>query len=169
MNATAVPNIIRVYRHEKVLTFHVEGRANMQQSLPLRRLAERALDEGTPALHFDLRQCTYMDSTFLGTLLLLKKHVEAHGGDFALVCPSACCCRLLQQMGLADVYPVRTDEEPLTGEPAELIGTADDIEMFKLNVVQAHQELAGISGPAGETFTPVARSLTEALEAERRR
>ena len=151
--------IIRYHQKEQILTFRVEGRGTMAQSLPVRRHAERAFEQGVTRLRFDLRDCTYMDSTFLGTILTLKKSLDRVGGQLVLVTPSTACSRILQQMGLGDVLAVQAEEPDPDTTWTELVCTLDDTGMFRTNVAQAHQELAKLPGQAGEQFKPAMRCL----------
>ncbi len=64
---------IRYHQDGDVLIFQIEGWATMVQSLPFRRFVEQSLARSTRTLWVDLRQCTYIDSTFLGTLLFIKR------------------------------------------------------------------------------------------------
>jgi hypothetical protein len=50
----------------------------------------------------------------------------------------------------------------------ELPSKPEDVAMFKRNVVQAHQELGRLEGPAGETFRELANDLANELESEER-
>src|SRR5262245_54518955 len=95
--------IVRFQQQDHTVTFRVEGRGTMNQSLPMRRCAERCLENGINSVRIDLRDCTYMDSTFLGTLLTLKKFLAQRQGEMILIAPSPSCCRILQQMGLTEV------------------------------------------------------------------
>jgi anti-anti-sigma factor len=163
----AIPQgTVRYHQQDHTVTFRVEGRATMNHSLPLRRCAERLLAAGTNEVRVDLSDCIYMDSTFLGTLLTIKKGLDRNQGKLILIAPSTPCCRILQQMGLSDVLPAQS--EPLAGEMAwsELSETAD-MTSFKRNVVQAHEELANLPGAAGEQFKAVARCLAESSKAEK--
>jgi len=164
----AVPQShVRVHQHDQTLTFVVEGRATMQQSPSVRRFAEHCLACQTTALGVDLRHCTHMDSTFLGTLLFLKRAVERQSrGMFMLISPSPQCCQLLQQMKLDEIFPVVTTDELTASAWTELTNEPEDREAFKRNVVQAHQELAHVEGPAGETFRELATSLAKELKSE---
>src|SRR5262249_31757771 len=135
------------------------GWGRMYQSMPLRRLGEKFLNEGIDSLRVDLRHCTYIDSTFLGTLLTLKR-VSKKGSrtQFVLVSPSAECCRLFHQMGVEDCLPAICAPEA-AGEWTELPCEPEDVDAFNRNVIQAHQELANLGGTAGQAFQAVARCL----------
>lgn len=151
-----------VRQHEQTILARVEGWGRMTHGLPLRRFAEQALAAGATSLLMDLRDCDYMDSTFLGTLIFLKRTIDARGkGTCALVSPSPACRQLLQKMGLTAIFPVVSESELPAGDWTVLIAAPTDLEAFKCNVVQAHQELAALPGPAGEAFREVARCLTQ--------
>jgi len=165
---TATQGSVRVRRDEQTVIFQVEGWGRMSHSLPLRRFAEQALAAGATSLRVDLRRCTHMDSTFLGTLLQLKREAERRGqGDFALVSPSPQCVQLLRQMGLERLFYVETTPEGDAGTWTELCGEPPAGEGFKRNVIQAHEELARLDGPAGEPFREVLRCLKQDPEAKK--
>ena len=158
--------VIRFHQQDQTVTFRVEGRGTMNNSLPLRRCAEHFLAGGTRQLRMDLRDCNYMDSTFLGTILTLKKTLERGGGHLVLIAPSPSCCRILQQMGLSDV--LASQVEPLSEVAWSEVGSETvDPQSFKRNVTQAHEELANLPGEAGEQFRAVARCLAEASKANK--
>ena len=158
---------VRVHQHEQTVTFQLEGQATMHHSPAIRRFAEQCLAGGMMALYVDLRHCTHMDSTFLGTLLFLKRLAERREKrTFALISPSPQCRRLLQQMGVEKVFTVLEKEEPEPGVWRDLPGEPTDTTAFKRNVVQAHQELGRLEGPAGETFRELATQLAQELAAE---
>jgi anti-anti-sigma factor len=141
------------------VTFRLVGRALMAHGLRLRKVAEQFLAGGADRLRVDLRDCTYMDSTFLGTLLFLKRAAERRGPHlFALIAPSAQCGRLLRQMGVDDVFPTVVEDEPAEGW-VELGGMPEDASACRRGVLEAHEELATLSGAAGESFREVMRCL----------
>src|SRR5262245_56473162 len=112
---------VRYLRSGQTLDAQVGGWARMPLCLPLRHLAEQSFADGVCVLRIDLRHCTHLDSTFLGTLLFLKRASDRRGpGQFALVSPSSQCQQIFQQMGLQAVYPVVWDEPP-AGEWVELV------------------------------------------------
>ena len=158
---------VRVHQHDQTVTFQVEGQATMHHSPAVRRYAEQCFTGGTTALSVDLRRCTHMDSTFLGTLLFLKRLIERREeGTLALISPSPQCRQLLREMGLEKIFAV-VDVEELTPDVwTELKSGAGDPTAFKRNVVQAHQELGRLEGPAGETFRVLATELAAELDSE---
>jgi anti-sigma B factor antagonist len=154
---------LRIEQRGQTISCHVIGQATMRQSPALRRRVEQCLASGPVTLHVDLHECTYMDSTFIGTLLMFRRRL----GDFALVGPSPDCCRLLQQMGLGAVFCVLA-EESFSEEAGELLESESVGGSFKRTIVEAHQELAGLSGAAGAIFRAVADQLTKDWQAEER-
>ncbi len=163
--ASTPQGTVRMRRQGQTLTFQVAGLGRMQQSLPMRRLAEKAFADGVTTLRIDLRHCTYVDSTFLGTLLLLHRNVRhrAHC-SFFIVSPSVECRQLFKQMGVEECLPALAEPEPTSEGWIEVGCEAEVVEVFERNVVQAHQELAKLGGPIGRAFEGVANCLAKDLE-----
>lgn len=157
---------VRFFHHPPTLTFHVEGRATMTHSLPLRRHAERGLETGLNQVRIDLRDCTYMDSTFVGTLLALHKQLDGAGqGRLTIVAPSAACARILRDLGLHDVLPTDAAAPPADAPWQELVCAPDDVAAFKRNIKQAHEELATLPGLVGKQFEQVVQCMNQADKA----
>src|SRR3954463_2228833 len=85
---TTPANVVRFHQEDQTATFKVDGRGTMHQSSSLRRQAEACISGGTLRINIDLRDCTYMDSTFLGTLIFLDKQLRKQQGHFSLIAPS---------------------------------------------------------------------------------
>ncbi|MBI1918336.1 MAG: STAS domain-containing protein [Planctomycetes bacterium] len=157
---------LHVYQNDQTITFRVDGCGRATNSLPLRRFAEEALAAGAANLRVDLRRCTHMDSTFIGTLLQLKRLAEKEKrGSLVLLSPSTQCGQILRQMGLERILVVESAVEEV-GPWTELGGEEDET-AFKCNAVEAHQELATLEGPVGETFRRVVRCLMQDPEAKK--
>ena len=164
---TSPHGVIRIHQQEQTLTFQVVGWGQMATSLPVRQFTEQALAQGVRRLCFDLRHCTYLDSTFLGTLLFLQRAAKRRiGGELILVSPSPDCVKLLHQLGVEACFRCLEAEELTALAWTELVRDTSDAVAFNHNVLQAHQELAGLAGTCGETFQPVARRLEQDLQTE---
>lgn len=156
----APQGLVRVRQDAQGITVQVVGWGRMQQSMPVRRLGENCLVEGSGPFRVDLRHCSYLDSTFLGTLLYLQRATRKQGrGQLVLVSPSPECCRLLKQIGVESCFAVVCLDEFPAEDWRDLCCPADDVDAFNQNVIQAHEELANVGGPAGEKFQAVVRCL----------
>jgi anti-anti-sigma factor len=152
---------VRYHQQPHAVTFRVEGRATMNQSLPLRQCAERLIAAGVSQVRVDLRACSYVDSTFVGTLLTLKKATDRHAGHFSLVMPSPACGKILQQMGLMDLLPAESSELDPDAEWSDLAVPPADPTSFRQNVAEAHKELADLPGTTGKQFEAVMRCIEQ--------
>lgn len=154
---------IRYLPHGGTVTFRIEGRGTMAQSLPLRRQAEQSFAAGAAGVRIDLRDCTYMDSTFVGTLLNLKKTADRRGPHgFILLAPSTACDRILQQMGLSEILETDASATLPPEGWIELSCEVNDVSSFKRTIAQAHEELAKLPGPTGEQFQQALRCMQQA-------
>jgi anti-anti-sigma factor len=144
-------------------TFRVVGPASMAVSGSLRRSVEADLEQGA-TVRIDLRECTWMDSTFLGTLLVLAREARAsrRGARFSLVSPSDECSTVLDHTGVREVIEVIATPKPEATEWTEIARDGDK-EALACNILHAHQELAAFPGTEG-AFREVARSMTEGAQ-----
>jgi anti-anti-sigma regulatory factor len=165
---TTPASTLRVCRDDTTITFQVEGRVTMALSVPLRRLAELALCDGVAALHIDLRRCLYIDSTFVGTLLVLQRAARDRA-NFSLLCPSASCQRALDSLGLGNRFAVIHCDELPSHAWSEVDVTTEDRLCLKYNVCDSHQELVNVGGRTAEPFRAVAETMQRELDAERHR
>ncbi len=124
-------------------------------------------------MRVDLQHCAHFDSTFLGTLLHLRKRLQQSDlKSVTLVRPSTECQDLLQRMGAARLFPVHADAAPEDG--ADWVPLTEEQSgraslSFKRNVVEAHQELAEVDGPLGERYRMIAELAAQDLASAQER
>src|SRR5262249_42118351 len=112
-------------------------------------------------------RATHLDSTFIGTLLILNRRLLAGGGErIVLAAPSAACAPLLSHMHVQNQFIVSNDPPESRQWQDELRGEAKTLSSygFKENVVDAHQELADLGGPASEQFRELAAEMAKELK-----
>jgi anti-anti-sigma factor len=137
----------------------------MLHSQAMRQWVEANLSRAA-RLRVDLSRCIYMDSTFIGTLLGLKRLLEGRpGGGLVLVCPSTQCNQLLDQMRIGQIFttetaPAQSSAWQVVSVPPDAIKTP----AFQRNVVEAHQRLADCPGPTGERFRQLADDMSRELK-----
>jgi anti-anti-sigma factor len=149
---------LRFRQDDGTLTVQIEGRGTMRQAPGLRRLAECGQMAGVRQFVLDLQPCSFMDSTFLGTLLCLRRQL---GEDRLLLArPSLDCRRGLEQIGLLDIFHICAELPVPDKDWITTPDTGEDLSSFRTSVVQAHQALAGLPGGSGERFRSVAACLS---------
>ena len=154
------------------LCFLVVGRVTCHHSPALRQYAEEGLHRGATRIQVDLSDCTYCDSTFLGTLLQLKYRCDGKSKDlFRLVCPSAEFRQMLTQIGAERLFCIVERESALemqsTWQQLKDDVDRDGTTHFKQNIVEAHQTLAKAGGALGQRFGPLAEAVTREFENQR--
>lgn len=60
-------------------------RATLKEAEDFKKILIKDIDEGSRKLVVDLSQCEFIDSTFLGALVVSLKKVTSLGGDLKLV------------------------------------------------------------------------------------
>lgn len=111
----------------------------------------------------DLSDCNYLDSTFLGCLVILHKRGCGHGNRFHVHANGPVREKLL--------HPTRLDQLlSFCARPPETMGAhvtlqVTDLERdeFGRHLLATHDELAKLGGPAAGAFERVAAQLRREL------
>ncbi len=151
--------------------FLVVGRGTANHSPALREYAENALAAGAKQLQIDLRDCTHCDSTFLGTLVGLRRTFAGHGCEAVrLVRPSDAVRHILTQMCADRLFSIVEKAASANCDTTweQLEEGCDRVQpfRFKQTVVDAHQALAGASPELAERFGPLAEAMQQELANE---
>ncbi len=164
---------------EGVAYIRVVGLGNALRSLAMNRLLEEQMRlDALQRLVVDLRDCTSLDSTFMGTLLGLARSLdEAHGNHPAVILanPAEHVHSQLAMLGLLDVEPLIV----LAGEVVEFPATAQRVTLPELSsqcdldarlatILEAHQRLVALTPENEARFGPFLRSLLADLQARHR-
>jgi anti-anti-sigma regulatory factor len=138
------------------------GRGTMCESPVFRDTVEQRLERGFVV--FDASDCNYLDSTFLGCLIGLKKACECDGHGRLLVAASPdtriklfCTSSLHQYFDFVDVLPELTG--PL--ECVDLTGTSRG--ELGSHVMTCHERLAEMGGREAPAFRAIADRLAREL------
>jgi anti-anti-sigma regulatory factor len=156
-------------READEICFLVVGHVTCHHSPAMLQYAEEAQACGARSVQVDLRDCTYCDSTFLGTLLQLQRLFHAHQQiTFTLLLPSPAFRQMLAQIGAENLFCV-VEQAPTTDIQTTWQQLGSDLDKaassrFKRNVVEAHQELAKAGGSLAQRFGPLADAVSRELE-----
>lgn len=168
MNESAARLLVAVC--ERTVCIKINGRADFTLSLDLKKLFVEMWQRGYNHFVFELRDCLTMDSTFLGVLseLGLKfsegKKVQ-NGAPLELLNPNPRIAATLETLGVADLFDIKSVEEPVPGkfEPLAQKSSNTPMELTR-TCLKAHQTLMGLKPENVQKFKDVTQFLAEDLK-----
>lgn len=97
--------------HGNVTVFVLSGQLAYEEGTrQLREAMTAAVDAGARSCLVDLRDVTYLDSSGVGMLVMLFRHITRRGGQFKLLAPSPAARRVLGISQLTRVFDIFDDE-----------------------------------------------------------
>lgn len=138
----------------------VEGRGSFQSSPALKDFARKLMDEGRREFVVDLKNCTAMDSTFMGTLASLAIRLrDLGGGDLWVVNRNERNAELLAGLGIDTLF----SEKPLlsahSGECPDAIHHAADKAATREVIHEAHAACVAVNPRNTDKFKDVLEHL----------
>ncbi|HCO48393.1 MAG TPA: hypothetical protein DIT55_02730 [Spirochaetaceae bacterium] len=119
-------------------------------------------DSAVASIRFDFSSCLYMDSTFLGLIVLLAKAMRSRGiGRPIMHSVSAECRSLFRTMGMMKMLEFSEEACPQPVEKENIL-TGDGLSTGFL--YDAHMELSGISVENEKRFQNLTKELKEDLD-----
>ena len=131
-------------------TVTVSGRANFEYAVPLRDLARSTAEFS--GFRFDMKNCTAMDSTFMGVLTMLALKAKKSGIVIDIANASVSVQKLLRDLGVAKLF---TFSESESNEQGAAVQSGCDKLTTAETVEEAHRTLADVSPEHAEKFKDV--------------
>lgn len=134
----------------------VEGRGSFQNSAALKEFSRRQIDDGRRQFVVDLKNCTAMDSTFMGTLasLAIRLH-DMGGGDLWVVNRNERNTELLAGLGIDTLF----SDKPLTatqnGDCQQAVHHAADKAETREVIHEAHAACVAVDPRNADKFKDV--------------
>lgn len=137
----------------------VEGLGSMNNSNGMYRFLHQGFESNFKDVCIDLRECDGMDSTFMGTLLLIHEEAVRTGGGLFLVNLSDYNRSKLEELGVA--HFLKLGEAPeVEGLEFERLPSEDDQGGGKMSLVlKAHEELVERNESNAEVFGSFIKAL----------
>ena len=170
---------ILVAHHNGVAWLRIEGRGSFQNSCELKSYARSRLDVGDSMLLVDLEECTYMDSTFMGTLTGVACRMESEGtARLEIVNPSPRARELLENLGLDEILRIHPGSEGINGMdwaavrgvmaeqlfPESFTDTGDAKKKKAEVMLEAHKALAATNARNDARFRDVIHLVEQELQ-----
>lgn len=157
------PCTLTIHRTSSGYLLRIIGRGSMNESPTARDFLGGAMDDGAHIV-VDLADCEYLDSTFLGCLIMLHKRGQSGPASFRVVANAAARRRLLEPVRLEQVLDFADTVPECTGDPVQLPVTPLERREFAEHLLETHHKLAELGGPAAGTFLAIANRLKQELD-----
>lgn len=148
--------------------FQVAGRGTMHESPSVRDFIGGAIDDGA-SVTLDLSECEYLDSTFLGCLVMLQRRGDPARQQFQVFADAAKQEALFSGCQLQKVISFASDLPAATGHSVELQAVNLQRMEFCGHLLETHRTLAKLEGSAAATFQRIADQIARDLEDSRSR
>ncbi len=157
---------LKVGRGPNGYCLRLQGRCTMAESPTAHEFADRTMgDGGGGPLYVDVSGCTYLDSTFLGSLLdLHRRHGKATPAKLTLVATPEARKKLFEATHLHTVFNFAESVPGPIDAWVDLpcLATRTPGEVAR-HVMECHRRLAEIDGPNQKSFAAVAQQLEREL------
>jgi anti-anti-sigma factor len=155
---------ILVACEQQEASVQIVGRGSFQNAHLLKSFYNELLTKGINGFYLDLKECTYLDSTFLGTLAGLGSKLRAKNGKLNIVNASTRNMELLQNLGLDRIFTIQissVDFKPENLTPLQ--APALDKTESGQQMLEAHQTLIQLDPRNVAKFKDVVAYLKEDL------
>jgi anti-anti-sigma regulatory factor len=158
------PTVVKVAPTDRGCCIRVEGCGTMNESQAAQDLAARTLLSGPDAVVvFDLGDCEYLDSTFIGCLLQLHRNFgKGKPPRFTLAASAAKRKKLLGACALDRVLPAVDTPPAVLGQWIGITVGKDRTQLMR-HVMECHRALAEVDCPMKGAFAKIADGIERDL------
>jgi anti-anti-sigma regulatory factor len=168
MSETAAKPVYYVDPYSDPVLVRIEGRANFQNGGCLRDFIAEMLRQGKRRYAVDFRNCTSMDSTFLGLLAGAALDLRKNGSPNSLVLlrVGPRNLELIRNLGLHRLLTVDDGEAPAdSGKTADALDCPDRSELENARIaLEAHENLVAADERNRSKFQDVLAFLKSRVE-----
>ena len=154
-------NIV-IHRSDSGYVFCLTGRGTLRESAAVRDFVCGAIEDGVDIV-LDLSECVYLDSTFLGCLVIMHQRGASCGGSFAVFADQSVRSNLLSSCRLDRLLRFVDERPEHIGVPLTLQVTHPQHTEFCQHLLETHEKLADLGGPAAETFRCIVEQMRKEL------
>ncbi len=150
---------ILVGEHEGTVVFLIRGKGTQLNSHLLKQYLLECLEQNKTLFQIDLTSCTYMDSTFLGTLAGLSSKVRARASTLIQILnPTDRIMVMLENLGIESLFQI-TRQTVQPGNMLELEAGQVSKEAKSQEMLEAHEKLSEISPANAAKFRDIVTLL----------
>ena len=142
-------NDLKIGESEEAFVITAVGRANFEYAVPIPELVNS--NEGRKTIKVDLKECTAMDSTFMGVLSMGGLKAADNGSGFEIYNASDLLKRSLADLGVDELFTFHEGDlagGSAAGGKSDMLTTAETVE-------EAHRKLVEADSANAERFNDV--------------
>lgn len=165
------PSGLAVAVTDRIALIKVTGRAAFNRSISLKTIVKELNDRGYVEFVLDLKECSNMDSTFLGSMVGIVSSFSQRQQTNTKVCvqlldPSQRIRDLLENLGVAHLFPICQGMAPTesTLEAPTLPSAIPTKEEISKACLEAHQNLMAVNPENIPRFKDVAQFLADDIK-----
>ena len=157
--------VLRFGRTAEAWIVRVENQGTLQESPAMRQFALDILEQHGGQLIIDLCDCAYVDSTFLGCMVMLHKHATSEeGAGLTVAIPADARATLLGNTRLDQLLQLAETAPSPDGDWVELTGPQLTSQQLGKHIADCHRRLADYGGDQSDAFLRVADAIERDIE-----
>jgi len=154
---------IKIVSKNSIYIVRIEGRATFEYAPTLKNFAGTILSEDISAIRIDLSECTWMDSTFMGTLAILGLKSKEKSIPVTIYKASEKNMGLIKELGIHILFLFSDKTEELDVKLPSTGVLSHEEDMGK-TMLDAHQTLIDINSQNAEKFYNVVDLIKRDVE-----
>ena len=112
------------------------SRATLQEAIMLRSIIEEEINLGKKKLVIDISQCEFIDSSFIGSLVVEQKRMKEKGGQIMLIEPVKLDEDLFHVINTLRLFEINQKREKVIESKDEFKPSLDSIKIVHHSVFQ---------------------------------
>lgn len=162
--------MIKIGYDEKGVYIKVNGEGTVRQSNALKQFMFDIIEKfhGIKEVNFymNLENCQYVDSTFIGLLLIVDKKIRESIKKKLIIQPSGYVLEVIKQMGLEGILHLDLENHEFPSNMKEL--EVDNINKIELALIMymSHSQLAQLNAENKQKFETAIEVLKKEIEAD---
>jgi len=153
---------LTIHRTGSGCLIRVAGRGTMWESPSVRDFVCGTIEGGADVV-LDLSECEYLDSTFLGCLVMLHERGKTRDGSFAVFADQSRREKVLGSVRLHRLLSFVDECPHCLGDPVGLNVSVLEGAAFGHHLLETHRRLAELGGPAAPSFRRAVKQLEKEL------
>lgn len=144
----------------------VEGRANLECSSPLKNFGENIIPGAFSKITFDMSECSWMDSTFMGTLAMLGLKSKKAGVSIEMHNMSPKNMDLIRDLGIDVLFKFEdtTNSSQSSANWTNITSSQPSQQSTAETILAAHETLVQVDDSNAQKFGKVIEMVKKDLE-----